>query len=67
MIWSDNEEKKRSHDPLLEPIATTPNIFTATGLVEDLVQLPSSLTSQLSMQIYDVTYDDHVTSLIMVM
>ena len=59
MIRSDSEEK-RSHDPLLELIVAIPNLFTATSLAEDLVQLPSSPIFQLSMQFYNVTYyDDH--------
>ena len=49
-IQSDSEdEEKSSHDPLLEPIATMPNLFTATRSANDVVQLPSSPTSQLSM------------------
>ena len=49
-IQSDSEDdEKSSHDPLLEPIAATPNLFTATSSVNDVVQLPSSPTSQLSM------------------
>ena len=49
-IQSDSEdEEKSSHDPLLEPIAAMPNLFTATSSANDVVQLPSSPTSQLGM------------------
>ena len=58
MVRSDSEEK-RSHDTLLELIVATPNLFIATSLAEDLVQLPSSPTFQLSIQFYVTYYDDH--------
>lgn len=49
-IQSDSEDDEvTSRDPLLEPIATTPTLFSATTSSNDIVQLPPSPTSQHSM------------------
>ena len=49
ILFDSEDEEKSSHDPLLEPTAAMPNLFTAISSANDVVQLPSSPTSQLSM------------------